>query len=41
MKIIYTDGSILEASVVFIEGNNINADDIYIVPIEEILRIED
>ena len=41
MKIIYTDGSILEASILVIEDKEIIADDIYNVPIEDVLRIED
>lgn len=41
MKIIYTDGSILEAHILVIEGNTINADDLYTVYIEDVLRIEE
>lgn len=40
MKIIYRDGSILVCNMVWFEGDNIIADDIYTIPIEDVLRIE-
>lgn len=41
MKIIYYDGSILTCSIIWIEDNNLIADDIYIIPLYEVLRIEE
>ena len=41
MKIIYKDGGILTGSVIVIEGNTLNVDDIYTVDTDEILRIEE
>ena len=41
MKIIYTDGSILKCNVIFIEGNELNADDLYTVSLDDVLRIEE
>ena len=43
MKIVYYDGSILECHTIEIvdDGKTLIADDIYIVPIVEVLRIID
>lgn len=41
MKIIYTDGSVLQCSEIRVEDNVLIADDIYIIPIYEIARIEE
>lgn len=41
MKVILYDGSILECSTIYFEGNNIICDDYRIVPLMEVLRIEE
>lgn len=41
MKIIYNDGSTLECSYIEISERNIYADEIYIIHIEDVERIED
>ena len=41
MKIIYHDGSILECSTIWVEDNSIIADGIYVIPLYEVLRIEE
>lgn len=40
MKIIYYDGSILRCNSLYFTEKEVIADDIYIIPIVEILRIE-
>ena len=40
MKIIYYDGSILECNSIYFADGYVIADDMYNVPIVEILRIE-
>ena len=40
MKIIYYDGSELKCSVIWFTENSIIADDIYEIPLLEVLRIE-
>ncbi len=40
MKIIYYDGSILHCNTIYFTENELIADDIYIIPIFEVLRIE-
>lgn len=41
MKVIMYDGSILECSTVWFEDNNIICDEYRVVPIIEVLRIEE
>ena len=41
MKIIYHDGSILTCSTIWIEVDTLIADGIYIIPLYEVLRIEE
>ena len=41
MKIIYNDGSELEAYVITISDGKILADDIYEVDVDDVLRIEE
>lgn len=41
MKIIYYDGSILNGNTIFFTEHDIIVDDIYIVPLVEVLRIEE
>ena len=41
MKIIYYDGSILNGSTIYFTEHDIIVDDIYIVPLVEVLRIEE
>jgi hypothetical protein len=40
MKVIYKDGSVLECYEIIFAGDHIICDDIYIVPIEDIDRVE-
>ena len=40
MKIIYYDGSVLECSEIYFAVNELIVDDIYSVPINQVLRIE-
>ena len=40
MKIIYTSGEILTVNTITIENGYVYADDIYIIPVDHILRIE-
>ena len=41
MKIHYYDGGVLECSRILVDDKNLIADDVYIVPLIEVLRIED
>lgn len=41
MRIIYTDGSILECSTIEICGNDLFCDDYRIVPVTDIEKIEE
>ena len=41
MKVIFYDGSILERSTIYFEDNNIICDGYRIVPLIEVLRIEE
>ena len=41
MTIIYKDGGKLECSSIEIYGNTLYADDIYIIPIDDVELIED
>ena len=40
MKVVYYDGSILHCHSLYFAGTELIADDVYIIPIAEILRIE-
>ena len=40
MKIIYYDGSILECNTIYFTEKELIADDVYVIPIVEVLRIE-
>ncbi len=40
MRIIYYDGGVLECEEIYFCEDSIIADDIYIVPLVEVLRIE-
>jgi hypothetical protein len=41
MKIIYYDGSTLECSSIYVTADELIADDIYVVPLIEVQRIEE
>ena len=41
MKIIYKDGSALECYTIEICGGELYCDDMYIVPVDDVERIED
>lgn len=40
MRVIYKDGSVLECYEITFEDDHIICDDIYIVPIEDISKVE-
>ena len=41
MKIIYTDGGVLECSYIKVWGGELVADDIYVIPLDEVESIEE